>query len=468
VALAHLAVASRYGWHRDELYYAEAGRHLAFGYVDQPPLTPLVARLADLLPGSLLPLRLAAIAAQVGVVLLIAALTRELGGGRRAQTIAAACTAASPVVIGSSLLLGTTILDQLAWAATIVLTAAALRTGRLGNWIAAGVAAGVGLENKQTIVVLIVGTLLGLALFRRDALRSGGPWAASAIALLLWLPNVLWNAVNSWPSIDMARVLARKQGGPVVSFAELPLAILAVTGLLIVVWIAGVRWLLRDPAGRPFRWLLVVAAFALVVFAASAGKLYYAAPALLPMFAPGGRAIGERRAAKGWFGSRTLTVVIVVSWLTATLLLLPFLPVSSALVSEQRETFGWPELAEQVAEVVQAHPRATVVFTSNYGEAGAISRFGSQRGLHLPVRSGHNSYGDWGPALRGSPAVVLCVGEFDEAYLRRYWRDVERIDRVRVPEDVANEERKEHAAIYVCRDPKGSWTQLWPGLRHLD
>jgi hypothetical protein len=88
--------------------------------------------------------------------------------------------------------------------------------------------------------------------------------------------------------------------------------------------------------------------------------------------------------------------------------------------------------------------------------------------MHLPVRSGHNSWGDWGPALPGSPRVVLAVGEFDERFLRRFWRDVQRVDRVRFSEDVSNEEVDEGAAIYVCRRPVGTWAQLWPRLRHLD
>ena len=172
--LAHLAVATRYGWHRDELYYVDAGHHPAFGYVDQPPLTPLVARLADFLPGGVLPLRLVAIAAQAGCILLVAALARELGAGRRAQSITAACVAASPLVVAGSMLLGTTILDELAWSATILLVARALRTRTTTSWVAAGVVAGIGLENKQTMVVLIAGTLLGLALVRaRRAARTG-------------------------------------------------------------------------------------------------------------------------------------------------------------------------------------------------------------------------------------------------------------------------------------------------------
>ena len=147
--------------------------------------------------------------------------------------------------------------------------------------------------------------------------------------------------------------------------------------------------------------------------------------------------------------------------------MLPFLPASRALIGEQRETYGWPQLARQVALVAETQPRDTVVFTSNYGEAGAISRFGPEYGLQAQVRSGHNAYGDWGPGLRGRPRVVLAVGEFNEQYLRRAWASVQRVARIRFPDDVDNEEITEHAAIYLCRDPQGTWAQLWPRLRHL-
>ncbi len=423
-AVAHLAVASRYGWHRDELYYVESGRHLAFGYPDQPPLTPILARLAAAFPGGVLPLRLVAIAAQVGCVLLAAALARELGSRAQAQTIAAACVATSPIVIGTSLLLGTTIVDQLLWAATILLVAVALRTDNLRAWIAAGVVAGLGLENKSTAMVLIAGIALGLVLFRRAVLRGPGPWIAGGIAFVLWLPNLVWNARNGWPAIDMAHAIARKDGGPLTSLVQLPIVLLAVTGLLVLIWFAGVRWLVKEGTAAPHRWLLAIAVAAVAVFTATGGKLYYSAPALLPMFAASGCAIEARGENAGWFGNRRRTVLIVVSWVTATALLLPFLPASDTLMAEARETYGWPQLARQVAQVAKPLPGSkTVVFTSDYGEAGAITRFGPRYGPRLPVFSGHNAYGYWGPPS-GTPEVVVAVGEFDASYLRRFWKNV--------------------------------------------
>ncbi|MHA6757666.1 glycosyltransferase family 39 protein [Streptacidiphilus sp. PAMC 29251] len=258
VAAVHLTVATRYGWHRDEFYYVICGRHLAWGYADQPPLTPLLARLAAELPGGVLPLRVLAVAAQVGCVLLTPVLAAEFGGGRRAQTITAAAIAACPVFVASSLLFGTTVVDQLVWVAVLVLVARALRLRSTGSWLATGVTAGIGLENKDTLAVLLLGIVVGLALLRREAIRTAGPWLAGVVTVALAAPNVAWDAAHGWPNLRMARSLAAEQGGQLGSLAQLPLLVLLAGPPLLMLWVLGVRWL-ASPAGRAHRWVLVVA-----------------------------------------------------------------------------------------------------------------------------------------------------------------------------------------------------------------
>ena len=141
-AVVHLAVATRYGWHRDEFYYVICGRHPAWGYVDQPPLTPLVGALVAALPGGLWPLRLVAIAAQVACILLTALLAAQFGGRPRAQAIAAAAVAGTPIFVGASALYGTAVTDQVFWLLILVLVARAPRLGETSAWAPAGLAAG--------------------------------------------------------------------------------------------------------------------------------------------------------------------------------------------------------------------------------------------------------------------------------------------------------------------------------------
>lgn len=305
-AAAHLAVATRFGWHHDEFYYVICGRHPAFGYVDQPPLAPLLARFADA-AGGLLGMRLLTIGVQAGCVVLTAVLAALFGGRGAAQTLAAAAVAACPVFVAASLLLGTTGLDQLVWAAVFVLVVRALADPRPTRWwAAAGVAAGVGLETKDTVAVLVLGIGVGLLWYRREVLRTPGPWLALAIAAVLAAPNVVWDALHGWPNLTMDRELSRQQGGPLGSllrFAELPL-LLAGTAL-IGVWYFGLRWL-AAPENRAHRWLSPTTGVVVAVFIAGGGKVYYAAPLLVALFAAGAvrmEAVARERLAEQGVGA---------------------------------------------------------------------------------------------------------------------------------------------------------------------
>jgi hypothetical protein len=269
----------------------------------------------------------------------------------------------------------------------------------------------------------------------------------------------------------MAAALARKQGGALGSAIQLPLlAILLAGPLLVVLWIKGARWLLADPTGRSHRWLAVVAGVAVVAFTAGGGKPYYAAPALIGLFAAGAVSIerataGRRLRRGGW------PAVLVLSAISANLLTLPF---SSAAVAstlrpidqEVVETYGWPQFTAQVAAAGRDLPSDTVVFTSNYGEAGAFARFGPGLGLHLPIASAHNAYAFWGPPAQ-SDQLVLAVGEFDASYLRQFWSQVTEVAPLRLPA-ITDEETTGGAAIYLCSAPRGTWADLWPALRHLN
>jgi 4-amino-4-deoxy-L-arabinose transferase-like glycosyltransferase len=470
VAAVHLVVAGRFGWHRDEFYYLASGRHLAWGYVDQPPLTPLLARLAGALPGGVWPLRIVAIAAEAGAIVLAGALARELGGRRRAQSLAALVVAGCPIFVGSALLLGTTGIDQLFWVAVLVLVTRALRRSSTSTWIWAGIVAGLGLENKQSILALLVGIGIGLVWTRRDALRTAGPWCMGAIALLLWSPNLIWNATNGWPSLTMARAISDQQGGLLGSLAQLPLLVFLLTGIVVIgVWLQGVRWLWRDPDGRPDRWMVVVAVVAVALTVLGGGKSYYPAPAWFGLFAAGAVALERRDVLlaspwrDGWFrlAGASLLVSVLVSWPV-------FGPrVASALRPidrEPMETYGWPGFARQVADAARDLPPGTVVYAGNYGEAGALETFGGGVGLRFPVTSAHNAWATWGRPAGGSPDSVLAVTLGGPDRLRRAWNRVERVGRITLPTGLHNVETDGDATIYRCSDPVGTWAEIWPTL----
>ncbi|MFC1438874.1 glycosyltransferase family 39 protein [Streptacidiphilus sp. N1-10] len=471
VAAVHLAVATRYGWHRDEFYYVISGRHLAWGYADQPPLTPLLARLAAALPGGVLPLRLLAVAMQVGCVLLAPMLAAEFGGRRRAQIIAAAAIGACPVFVAASLLFGTTVVDQVAWVAVLVLVARALRLRTTWSWLAAGAVAGVGLENKDTLGVLLLGILVGLALLRREALRTAGPWLAGTLAVALAAPNLVWDAAHGWPNLRMARSLAAEQGGQLGSLAQLPLLVVLAGPPIVMLAVLGVRRL-ASAAGREHRWVLVAAVVTVVVSTAGGGKVYYPAPALAALFAAGAVRVEstQRRQdpARGWGRAAR---PLVASAVIAVLIGLPVLPVGAAdairaVNPTALETYGWPGFVDQVRQAAAALPPGTPIFTGNYGEAGALTILGPAQGLRQPVVSAQNGYALWGPPP-GRPDVALCVGEFTPDELHQAWAEVTEVAPIRM-NGVHNQEATHHAAIYVCRRPRGTWAQLWPDLVHFD
>jgi 4-amino-4-deoxy-L-arabinose transferase-like glycosyltransferase len=460
----HLTVATRYGWHHDEFYYVICGRHLAFGYVDQPPAAPVLARLADSV-GGLFAIRLLAIAAQLACVVLTGVLAAQFGGRRTAQTLASAAVAACPMFVAASMLWGTTVLDQVIWAALFVLVMRALRENQVRWWVGAGVVAGLGFESKDTVAVLMSGIAVGVFVHRRDVLRTPGPWIALALTALLAAPNLAWDASHGWPNLTMDHVLSKQQGGTLGSllhFPELPLLLAGPP--LIALWWAGLRWL-RSPEGHEHRWLVPAIAVVPAVFVLGGGKVYYAAPLLIPLFAAGAVAVPS-----GWSGRNIRGIAI--SALAAALIGLPFLPPAGSTAlrvvnPELMQTYGWPQFTREVASAAATQPADVPVFTSDFGEAGSLTILGPAAGLHRPVYSGHDNYFYWGPPP-GTPDSALCVGKFPPGYLNHYWNQVTEIAPITFPSGLKNMETEQHAAIYLCQQPRGSWAQLWPGLRHID
>lgn len=462
-AAVHGAFALNYGWHPDEFYYVICGRHPAWGYFDHPPLVPLLARVAAL--GGLPGLRLLAIATHCGCIILAALLAAEFGGKRIAQVLTAAAVAASPLFMGAAMFFGTTVVDQLIWIAVLLLVTRALRIGTLPAWLPAGVVAGVGLEAKQTVALLLIGIGVGLAVFRRDVLRTAGPWLAAVVALGLAAPNLVWNAQHGWPNLQFAHAMSVRMGGPLGSLTQLPLLLLLYAGpLLVLLWVIGARWLASGEA-REHRWILVVPVVVLILCIISGGRCYYAGPVLAALFAAGAVRIESRhrdRPPWGW------AIALVAMFIGAVMFCLPVLPPAVATSLRQvnpipLETYGWPRFVDQVAAAAATLPAGAPIFTSNYGEASALNILGPAAGIDRPVVSGDSSYAQWGPPP-GDAETVLCVGRFPVRKLSRYWRHVTYLASIRFPSGVRNGESA--AKIYLCEQPVGDWAAMWPRMRH--
>jgi 4-amino-4-deoxy-L-arabinose transferase-like glycosyltransferase len=470
VAVLLAVFAGGYGYHRDELYFLEAGNHLAWGYADQGPLTPLIAHVMNALaPGSLTVLRLPS-ALMAGAIVLVTGLTAfELGAGRRAQLIAASCAAVASVVLVVGHLLSTSTFDLLAWSVVTWLAARVIRTGDQRLWLAAGFVAGLALLNKPLIAFLLLALAVGAVVAGpRRLLRSGWLWAGVVVAAALWSPWLIWQASHGWPQLDVSSSIAA--GGSNSSqprWALLPFQFLLVSPVLAPVWIAGLVALVRRPQVRPFRLFAVAWLFLVIVFLAAGGKPYYLA-GMFPILLTAGaietdawleRRAGRRRAVLLWS-------MVVLSGLVSATIALPLLPAKDAgpviaMNGDVGETIGWPDLTRTVARVYRRAGSDAVIFTANYGEAGAIDRYGPPLGLPSAY-SGHNAFSYWGPPPdRPGPVVTVGLG----ASQLRHFRGCHLAASIDNSAGVDNDERGE--SIDECAGTRGSWSEIWPKLRRL-
>lgn len=468
-----LAASGGYGYHRDELYFIEIGGHPAFGYVDQPPLAPLLAHAMDALSGhSLVWLRVPSALAGAFVVLLTGLLAREFGSRRGAQLLAAGSMAVSAVLVSVSHLASTSIFDLLAWTAVTWLVVRALRDDG-PTWLLAGLAAGVGLEVK-TLPVFLLAALLGGVLIGgpRQVLASPWLWAGAAIALALWAPNLLWQATHGWPQLRLSAAIAG--GGSGTSqprWLFLPYQVVLISPVLVPVWIAGLWRLARDR--RLARWRCVAVAYPVlvVIFVATGGKPYYLCgiyPALLAAGAEPTLAWVRRGAAR--VRGALLGVAVALSAAVSAVLMLPIVPVAAlhdtpvvAINYDAGETVGWPRFAATVERSYDALPaerrRHAIVIGANYGEAGAVLRFRPD----IPTYGGQNSMWDLGPPPADDRSAIVVGYPVED--LRTWFATVRQVATFDNGENLDNDEQG--APVWLCTGPQQPWSELWPKMRRL-
>jgi 4-amino-4-deoxy-L-arabinose transferase-like glycosyltransferase len=373
------------------------------------------------------------------------------------------------IVLFTGHILSTSTFDLLAWTVVSWLVIRAVRAGDDRLWPAAGVVLGLGLLNKPLPAFLAAGLLAGVLISGpRRLLGKPTVWAAAAIALTLWTPWLLWQADHGWPQIDVSSSIASGESTSSEAWwAMVPFQFLLISPLLAPVWIAGLVRLFREPEVRDVRfvaWAWVVLA---VVFMASGGKPYYLA-GLLPALLGSGAVSVDRWLERGAATVRRalLGAAVVLSAVIGATIALPVLPEGDSepvveVNEDVGETIGWPELAETVAGVYRRQPPSAVILTRNYGEAGAIDRFGPGLGLP-PAYSGHNAYGDWGPPP-DDDAPVIAVGMPPA--------DLAQLGGCRLAAQIGNDagvdNNEQGASVRVCAGPPAGWAEAWPSLRHL-
>jgi hypothetical protein len=480
----HLVVAATtsYGLHRDELLYLAQGRHLDWGFLEAPPFIAALARtLQETIGPSVFAVRLLPALAGAALVLLTGLMTRSLGGGPFAILLAGLCVLIAPVYLRTHTLFQPVPFDQLWWTAAAFFLMQRITSANRRYWLLLGLACGIGLLTKYSMLVLGAGILGGLLLtpLRRD-LATWWPWLAALIAFGMALPNIIWQAQHDWPLLSHVRTLTSTQLVYVSRADFLIEQILMLHPFTWPVWSIGLVALFRrwDGRYRVLGWTFVAC---LALFLLIGGKPYYLAPAYPMLFAAGAVAVSTylRRRSILRTGAITLLLMggLALSPMGVPVLSPPamarYLAFTGLDATVRDETdqpmripqdyadmLGWREQVARVAEVYHAlsaaEQKETMIIAANYGEAGAIDHYGPDHGLP-PAISASGSYYLWGPSNRsGDVAIVIGFARSDATPFFEHCTDARPIRHTWA--------RERTVPLLVCRHPHRPLQAVWPTL----
>ncbi len=481
----HMLAAGRYGYQRDELYFISCARHLAWGYVDQPPLIAIVTKVALALFGeSLYGLRFLPAVAAAATVVIVGRIARRLGGGPYAQGLAMLGLALAPFYLAVGNLLTMNAFEPLLWMSAAYLFVRASNGDRPRDWLALGVVVGLGFLNKYSMFFYMGCACVAIALTReRTVFLRRGFALAVLVASALVLPSLIWQSQHGWPQIEVLRNAAQVKNesvGPAAFYLE---QFLMMNPLTAPIWLAGLWFLLFSREGARLRWFGLTYVLLSLLYLVLRAKVYYLAPIYPVLFAAGGvvleRYLAPRRIVAGGYAA-----LIGLSGLAIAPEAFPLLPLpqfvayqhvfdlrgikmekhpSGRLPQQFADMLGWPQLTQTIVAAYDALPpgerAGAAILTGNYGQAAALDFFGPKYGLP-PALSGHNNYFLYG--THGfSGDVVLALG-VDPALLRTEWRSVERAGLLH-DENLLPDQND--LPVYKCTgriEPFAAW---WPATR---
>ena len=485
--LVHLYDGRHYGYFVDEMYYLACSRHLDWGYVDQPPLIALITwAWRSVFGHSLVALRLFPALAGIAEVVLTALIARELGGKRFAQALAAMAALVAPGILAADGLLTMNAFEPLFWMGCAYVLIRLIKTNNTKLWIWFGILSGFGLENKYSMLIFGAGLVLGLLVTtERRLLANRWLWVGGATALLIFLPNLIWNMQHHFPFLELqANIRANHRDVPLGPIAFLGQEILLMHPLTLPIWLAGIWFFFFSPAGRAFRaigWAWIFTAAAIVVLSP---RVYYLFPAFPVLFAGGG-VLWEQLLASSKLAWTKVAypALMLIGGAVLAPLAIPLLPpetyirYTKAIGLKQpaienhelgplpqifADQFGWEEMAAQVAHVYNSLPtdvRArTAIFAQTYGQAGAIDLFGPKYGLP-PAISGHQSYFLWGP--RGYTGESMIVMDDRLENLQKLFSSVQKAASVFHPYSMPYQ----HFDVFYCQGLHPPLAEFWPRVK---
>jgi hypothetical protein len=489
--LIHLAVnfTGGYGIFRDEFYYLACAAHPAWGYVDQPPFSIIVLAAWKFIFGdSLFAIRLLPALLGAAVVFLTGKMVQQMGGKRFAQVLAALAVIVAPQYLALHGFYSMNVFDHLAWTGLIYILIRIIKTNHSKLWLLFGVIAGLGLQNKISVLFLAFG--LGIALLltqHRRRLLDKYLWYGVGLAVLIFLPHIIWQIQNGWPTLEFMAYASKYKNvhlPPLQFFIE---QVLGMNPATVLLWLGGLFYLLFGKALKSYRLFAIayIAIFLLFIF--QSAKPYYLSP-IYPILFAAGAMLFETVFSKrflGWLRPATMGLFVAGGIFSAPLAL-PILPVEKYIAFAQRTGFaqkaeehqemgllpqhfadmqGWEEMAADIAQVYHALPDSeqaeAAIYTQNYGEAGAVDYYREKYNLP-PAICGHNNYYLWGTRGRSCRVLIIFGGK--------------REDHLHVFESVTEEARFEnpyvmpyenHRPIYLCRYPKLPFSQVWVHVKHF-
>ena len=477
----HLATNGQYGFHRDELQTLSDARHLDWGFVAYPPLTPFLGRIEWTLFGaSLTGFRFFAALSQSVAMVVIGLLARRLGGGRIAMLTAAFAAMLTPVSLAASSRLQYGDFDYLWFVLAAYFLVRRIDSGDARWWLAIGAAVGLGAMSKYTAAFYAAGLAAGV-LFTplRVDLRNRWLWLGVAVTTLLVAPNIVWLARHDFVTFDFLQFIhARDVGAGRADGFWLDQLRVSSNLFTLPLWLLGLYFVCFADGGRPYRVLAWMVVVPFAIFVLAKGRGYYTGSLYPVLYAAGAAALHR------WLSSRTLRAqriawsgmaLLVLAGTCVVPVVLPLVPVNSAawpFVSEQdgdlREEIGWPELAREVAHAwhtLTPEERAHAgVWGNNYGEAGALELYGPALGLPAPIGP-TNSFWLRGPG-HPAPSILVVVGLTRDS-LSRACGSVELAGHVFNDAGVRNEESVQHPDIFICRNLHPPLEEVWPKLREF-
>ena len=483
----HFLTAGRYGYFRDELYYAACGQHLAWGYVDQAPLIGLVSWFARKLFGdSLFALRFLPALSAGAKILITGWMVHELEGKRFAQLLAATAVFFCPVYLTMDTFLSMNSFEPLFWMGCAAIAMRISNGGSKRLWLLFGVVAGVGILNKHSMLCFGLAMVLGLAVSSGTSyFRNVWIWIGASIAFVIFLPNLAWEINHHFPTIEILRTVARTKNAYVPWYKFIAEQALLVNPVAAPICALGLWFFFSTDKGHSYRFLGWTYVFLLLQMIVLDGRIYYLAPIYPMLFAAGAVWIESHISQKRWsWMKQGILVPLAISGIVAAPLAMPLLPLKPAVAYadfwgvknihvENYDTgpapqffadmFGWHE---QVAAVAFAYHNLTpadrarcAILAANYGEAGAIDYFGAPYGLPHAI-SGHNNYYLWGPR-EYSGDVVIAIG-IRLKVLQSLFGVVQQVATVNAPYAIPDEG---HLPVYVCRSPRMPLSRAWPLLK---